>query len=109
MLGSIADYRSNRHFRQISRHIEDSSPQPPARLSDKTRAAHEYLPFCSTWFCWSSASCHGLNCFRRSAGAHQMLLGLNDNGLRDGRPACAEREKQRGDFKESTTPAKVHD
>jgi hypothetical protein len=46
---------------------------------------------------------------KRSASAHQMMLGLNDNGLRDGRSACAKCEKQRGDFEGSANPAKVRD
>ena len=40
---------------------------------------------------------------------NQLLLGLNDNGLRDARSACAECEKKRDDFKGRANPAKVRD
>jgi hypothetical protein len=40
---------------------------------------------------------------------NQLLLGLNDNGLRDARSGCAECEKKRDDFKGRANPAKVRD
>lgn len=106
MRGLIADYRVKSTLGSNIETHRRLFAAAVGRLSDKTRPLTNTSRFV---LLGSSASLHGLNRFRRSAGAHRMLLGLNDKGLRDGRSACSECEKQRGDFKGSSNPTKVRD